>query len=187
VLGINFAESQAIAQTFVDNFGVTFPVVLDTQGSVYGQYRPGAGGCNSPFPLDFVVDREGIIRYWNCEYDPQALVEVIEDLLAGGTGVPEPAPVPAAERLRLVVAPNPFHPPTRLRFELAARGPALVAVHDAAGRLVRVLASGVRGAGPGELSWDGRDDDGRSLASGVYFIRLRVPGAEVSRKVNLVR
>jgi hypothetical protein len=174
-------------QTFVDNFGVTFPALIDPTGAVYNEYRPPQGACNSPFPLDFILDRDGIVRYWKCEYDPQAMVEVIEDLLAGGTAVPEPVLVPAAERLRLRVAPNPFHPSTQLRFELGSRGPALLAVHDAAGRRVRVLASGIQEAGPGRLLWDGRDDAGHPLASGVYFIRLRVPGAEVSQKVNLVR
>jgi len=186
-VGINFAETQQVAQTFVDNFGVTFRVLLDAQGGVFNQYRPGPGACTSPFPLDFILDRDGIIRYWKCEYDPTAMRAVLEELLAGGSGVPAVEPAPPATRLRLAAAPNPFHPFTRLRYELAAGGPADLAVHDAAGRCVRVLATGMAEAGRHQLLWDGRDGAGRPLGSGVYFVRLRMPGAEVSEKVSLVR
>ena len=101
--------------------------------------------------------------------------------------MPAVEPAPPAARLRLAAAPNPFHPFTRLRYELAAGGPADLAVHDAAGRLVRVLATGMAEAGRHQLLWDGRDGAGRPLGSGVYFVRLRMPGAEVSEKVSLVR
>ena len=66
-------------------------------------------------------------------------------------------------------------------------GPVRVAVFDARGRLVRTLAAGVRPQGPLDLAWDGTDDAGRGVASGLYFYRA-VAGAEsVVGKLVLVR
>ncbi len=180
------AETPQEAQTFVDNFGITFPVLLDTQGSVFNGYRPPAGACVSPFPLDFVIDRSGIIRYWKCEYDATAMIDVIETLLTGGIGVPE-ADSPPAYRLRLTAAPNPAQPFTRLSYSLDMRAPIRLSLHDAQGRLVRLLGSEVNEPGTHHVLWDGRDTTGRPLPAGVYFVRLRFPGGETSRKLSLVR
>lgn len=173
-------------QNFVTSFDVTFPVLLDLQGAVYNQYRTPQGACTSPFPLDFILDRDGIIRYWKCEYDPQAMVEVIAGLIAGGSGVPDLAVVPAAERVRLSAAPNPFHPLVRIRYALDTPGPATLAVHDAGGRLVRLLHRD-RDATAGDLLWDGRNDAGMPLPSGVYFLRLDAGVGQVTQKLSLIR
>jgi hypothetical protein len=52
---------------------------------------------------------------------------------------------------------------------------------------VRTLVDGVRGAGPHDAQWDGRDADGRALASGVYFYRLSTPGRSESKKMVLLK
>ncbi len=87
--------------------------------------------------------------------------------------------------------PNPANPGTVLSWSLAAPGNIDLAVFDMAGRRLRGLASGSRSAGPGQVFWDGRDDNGRSLSSGVYLARLVVDGAQErqveSTKVLLVR
>jgi hypothetical protein len=77
----------------------------------------------------------------------------------------------ADERAR--VAPNPFSARTTISFRLPARAPVSAAVWDVGGRLVRTLADGApRDAGEHRLAWDGRRDDGRPAAPGVYFARL---------------
>lgn len=75
-------------------------------------------------------------------------------------------------RRRLAVVPNPFNPSTMLRYALPAPARVSVLIVDARGRLVRSLTLGGRPAGDGTLSWDGRDEHGRALPSGVYLCRL---------------
>jgi hypothetical protein len=70
-------------------------------------------------------------------------------------------------------SPNPFSSSTQIRYELARPGHVSLRVYDLRGRAVRELFSGSREAGPGVVVWDGFDDQGRRLASGIYFIRLR--------------
>ncbi len=90
--------------------------------------------------------------------------------------------------LRLLdVAPNPFNPQTTIRFEVDRTGPIALTVHDLAGRRVRTLLDGVVPSGSHAAAWDGRGQDGRVLASGVYLVRLRGNGEAVVRRVVMVR
>jgi len=94
--------------------------------------------------------------------------------------------LPAAARL-LGNYPNPFNPHTAIRYELPADGPVSLELYAGRGQRVRVLVSGPQSAGRHEASWDGLDDGGRAVASGVYLCRLRA-GAEVRvQKMLLVR
>jgi hypothetical protein len=84
--------------------------------------------------------------------------------------------------------PNPFNPTTTLRFGVAQPGPVQLLIHDVRGRIVRTL---VRAAHlePGwrQVTWDGRDDRGRRVASGVYHARLEAAGLSFTRRLTLVK
>jgi Tol biopolymer transport system component len=69
--------------------------------------------------------------------------------------------------------PNPFNPETVIRYGLPVESAVVVEVFDVVGQRVKVLVSGVRSAGDHEVAWDGRDEAGGSVSSGVYFYRLR--------------
>lgn len=84
-------------------------------------------------------------------------------------------------------APNPFNPSTRLAFTLARAGRVSLKVFDERGRVVRTLVSGALSAGEHVETWDGRDDSGRSLASGVYFAELQTAEARELTKMTLVK
>ncbi len=104
-------------------------------------------------------------------------------ILLPGTGAP-----PALRAPQLAApAPNPFNPQTDLAFEIGDAGRARLAIHDAAGRLVRTLADEPLPAGRHVRAWDGRDDAGRRVSGGAYLVRLTVDGrAAPSRKVVLL-
>jgi photosystem II stability/assembly factor-like uncharacterized protein len=68
--------------------------------------------------------------------------------------------------------PNPFNPETGIRYELPHDSNVTLAVFDLNGRRVALLESGLKTAGQHFVRWDGRDDEGRRVASGVYFYRL---------------
>ena len=72
--------------------------------------------------------------------------------------------------------PNPAAPHTTLRFTLADPGPVRLQVFDVAGRRLRGLVAEPLSAGRHERIWDGRDDQGRRVAPGTYFVRLEAGG-----------
>ena len=82
---------------------------------------------------------------------------------------------------------NYFLHTSDVTFDLAKTGPVEVAIYDVRGQLVQKLASGTMNSGRHDLVWQGRDDAGRSVASGVYFCRLAADGAVQSRKMILAR
>lgn len=84
---------------------------------------------------------------------------------------------PSALRL-LPPMPNPFNPRTTIRFEVPDSGPVELVVHDVAGRRVRTLVAQHLEAGPHQRVWEGVDEAGAPVASGVYYLRL-VGGGEV--------
>ena len=83
--------------------------------------------------------------------------------------------------------PNPFNPTTTIRFVLPVREQVTLAIYDTNGRLVRTLVNEVEGYGAHEVAWDGRDDDGVAMGSGVYFYRLHVGKHTESKKMVLLK
>ena len=83
--------------------------------------------------------------------------------------------------------PNPFNPVTTVHFSLAEKGRVTVVVYDVDGRRVRVLVDEEREAGPHSLTWDGRNDAGQGLASGVYFVRYHAGTDSFWKKAALLR
>ncbi|MFH1844958.1 MAG: FlgD immunoglobulin-like domain containing protein [bacterium] len=83
--------------------------------------------------------------------------------------------------------PNPFNPSTT--FEFAAETPQRLrlVIYDASGRQVALLHDGMVNAGWQRVVWDGRGDDGRAVASGVYFARLQADTVTRIRKIVLAR
>ncbi len=95
--------------------------------------------------------------------------------------------LPAARTALLAVLPNPFNPRAEIRYILARAGRATVRVHDARGAVIRTLLAADLPAGAGAVVWDGRDDAGNPVASGVYVCRLATDGFTHTRRLTLVR
>ncbi|HEY3215667.1 MAG TPA: FlgD immunoglobulin-like domain containing protein [Candidatus Eisenbacteria bacterium] len=102
--------------------------------------------------------------------------------------VPTTLPIGAGSRVSLSAAqPNPFRRETRFSLTLPSAGDVELAVHDLAGRRIATLFRGRFEAGTRGFRWQGTDDGGQPVRGGVYFLRGRVAGVEVTRKVILLR
>jgi len=88
------------------------------------------------------------------------------------TGVEDPGAIVPREFALLQNAPNPFNPVTTIAYALPERADVSLKVYNMAGRVVRTLVDGAEGPGTHSVVWDGRDETGRSVASGVYFYRM---------------
>ena len=83
--------------------------------------------------------------------------------------------------------PNPFNASTAIRYQLAQAARVRLAVFDLLGRKVKVLLHQDRPAGAHAVTWDGTDESGRAVASGVYFYRLELDLSARSHKMILLR
>lgn len=93
-----------------------------------------------------------------------------------------------AAAVQLAAWPNPFNPRTRIRFNMEERGRVELAIYDSGGRLARELYPGtVLSAGEHEIVWDGRDNTGRALPSGVYLCKITAPTCTATTKLIMLK
>jgi predicted nucleotidyltransferase len=108
-----------------------------------------------------------------------------EEVLGTGAGVDE-LPIPTRFALRANV-PNPFNPATAIRFSLPRTEYVKLLIYDAVGRRVRILLDDERPAGLLEVLWDGLDDRGSEVASGVYICRMQAGPFTESKLLTVLR
>jgi hypothetical protein len=107
--------------------------------------------------------------------------------LGNTPGLPTAAgDVPAAHHLAQN-APNPFNPATRIRFALPEATHVKLTVYDVAGRRVKLLLDRQHEAGWVDVLWNGTNDQGRAVGSGVYFYKLEAGAFEARRKMVLLK
>jgi hypothetical protein len=95
--------------------------------------------------------------------------DVIETTEDAGTFVPT---VSALGQNR----PNPFNPVTTITYDVAAPGMVSIRVYDVSGQLVRTLVDEFTTTGRHDAVWDGRNNNGETVTTGVYFYRMTAPG-----------
>jgi hypothetical protein len=85
--------------------------------------------------------------------------------------------------------PNPFNPDTEIRFDLAGAGTRTIrlTVYNIMGQEIRELVHGTFASGSHRVRWDGQDNAGHSVGTGIYIYRLEGPGFVYSRRMVLVR
>jgi hypothetical protein len=118
-------------------------------------------------------------------FGPARIGEVEDYLVAvftptGNTSVPRPLHLDQN-------VPNPFNPNTVVSFYLPSKMAVTLAVYDLHGKLVRTLVDGEVDAGHHPVSWDGRSNEGRAVASGIYVARLNAGSVVQTVKMTLLR
>ena len=83
--------------------------------------------------------------------------------------------------------PNPFNNSTAINFYLPSSGDYQLLIYDILGRRVRVLADGFYNAGENTVIWDGTNDSGNNIASGIYFARLQGEESKASLKLFMLK
>lgn len=83
--------------------------------------------------------------------------------------------------------PNPFNPETQIRYDLPVPGHVKLAIYNILGQKVRILVDEIQDAGHKSVIWDGRDDGGRDVASGIYFYKIAMENFEKTKKMVLLK
>jgi hypothetical protein len=185
------------------------PVLLEAfEGHAHGDaieltWRTGGDRATGGFDLWRRDDRDPVLRrinpgpvqgngYTDRSARPgRTYTYQLREVVPGGPGVVlgettvRWADVPTATALWS--SPNPFNPMTTLHVELAREGPVVLEVFDPTGRLVRPLATTTFTAGRTTVVWDGRDERGNDLPSGLYYARLTAAGTMRIERLALVR
>ena len=83
--------------------------------------------------------------------------------------------------------PNPFNPVTKISFDLPVSSRVMLKIYDVRGIQIRTLVSGVMPFGSHTVTWNGTDDRGRAVSSGVYFYRIEAEGFAATHKMMLIK
>jgi len=156
------------------------------RGSSAG-FVPGPANLVATQPDTGYVDAAGTPSYYKlCAVDIHGNASGFSTLLPSGT-----VDVPGAALPRAVFlappAPNPAHGATTLRFGLPRAARIELTLYDQQGRRVRSLLAGTLPAGERTLTWDGRDESGRALPAGLYFVRLATEGCAFVSRLAVIR
>lgn len=84
-------------------------------------------------------------------------------------------------------SPNPFNPATKIETSLKKAGHVSVRIYSIDGRLVKTLVDESATAGRHEVLWDGRDNSGNAVRSGVYFVKTTSGGESAVFKLSLLK
>ena len=173
--------------------GVTMPLLLNASqmASDYGQ----------SYQTFAIIDHEGLIRFKTTSLIPieelrdevllvladippieEEVVEVVETAVETS----DQASVPQAFSLAQN-APNPFNSNTVIRFALPQPSQVELTIYNLLGQPVAVLVQGPSAAGTFSVRWDGRDQAGQAVTSGVYLYQLRAGDYTEVRKLLLLR
>ncbi|MCX6833851.1 MAG: T9SS type A sorting domain-containing protein [candidate division Zixibacteria bacterium] len=125
----------------------------------------------------------GIVSIEAATFDGRAVTEIISDVTGVGD---EPGNLPLEFALHANY-PNPFNPTTTIRYDLPEQADVRIAVYNVVGQVVRTLVNRPVSAGQYETVWDGRDDSGRQVSSGVYLYRMTAGDFTQSRKMLLLK
>lgn len=85
------------------------------------------------------------------------------------------------------IYPNPFNPSTTISYSLAKAGDVNIRIFNSRGQLVRNYQQGLQNAGNYNLIWNGQDDNGQNMSSGVYFFRMQAGDKVFSSKAVLLK
>lgn len=158
------------------------------------QFRPGsngAGSCNSDKlknPTGWFIFTVDSVSKDGWVYNPAANLETTDSIPVGGV-VPKTA---GQETLPNTVAlyenhPNPFNTETTIRYVVPISTEVKLIIYDASGRVVKVLVDALIEAGYYENSWDGKDETGQEVTSGIYFYQIQAGNHISTKKMILIK
>jgi hypothetical protein len=97
------------------------------------------------------------------------------------------APPKTVEPPSISVTPNPFSRSTVIEYEVRTRGPVRLEVYDCAGRLVATITNDAKTIGLHKMTWNGSDNRGYSVPSGIYFVHLQTGGCAITQRIVRIR
>ncbi len=153
-----------------DNAGQTWQEMMEGLRENYGHVKAIRVDPNDPRRIYAATYGFGVLRYYRT-----------------ATAVEEPgASAPNAFALHQNY-PNPFNPGTTIEFQTNQAGRVAIRIYDVHGRLVRALLDEHKPAGEFSVPWNGRDDAGQRVASGIYVYRLTAGNFTEAKKMVLLQ
>lgn len=114
---------------------------------------------------------------------------IVKTIINGDiTGFSETTVTPIPEAFELFQNfPNPFNPSTTIKYSVPNNGRVRIRIYNNLGQAVRLLVDEFNSIGERTVIWDGKDNDGRKVATGVYYYQLEMENSFSTKRMILVR
>ncbi|MFA7030009.1 MAG: FlgD immunoglobulin-like domain containing protein [Candidatus Cloacimonadaceae bacterium] len=148
---------------------------------------PTQGDGHTELTLSFGINNTGVDRSAALNFHSDTAQDTILVIIQSGDVPCSDELNPALSIPYLSCYPNPTKHTATLRYHLTEKCYASIDVYNLKGQMVRSLTDGIKAPGTFEVKWDGRDDQGIPVSSGVYIVRLKTPGRSISSKLLLLK
>ncbi len=141
------------------------------------------GNLDSSFALNDHIDEIVAIHYYsygNYKILPRSYNDII-----GHTDIESPQVVFDFSLNQNY--PNPFNPTTTIEYRIAKQGMYTLAVYNVLGQRIKILNSGMQTVGVHKITWDGKDNFGKQVSTGIYFYSLRGKKINLTKKMLLIK
>lgn len=188
VITINLGDSWSTINLLV--WGYSFLTLRDGTGAVWNAYKQ-----NNVIPLNYVIERNPqIVHGWMEGYNDGTIRQWVIECLVG---VEENVSLKVQESKSLKVYPNPFTQKTIIELripefkgsrvqEVVAPFTGAIGIYDLAGRLVREF-NRLTNQPFNQIVWDGKDNSGVDVPSGIYFCKLTAGEVKLTKKLTLLK
>ncbi len=171
-----------------DDGGNTWDILWDSCAQTGGDY----GDYNVPIEISLAAYAgQNIKLAWHADDPPSAdgmwNIAAIDNIVVSGQVSNDEQVVPVTVTALKGNFPNPFHPETTITYSVKASTPVVVEIYNVKGQKVKTLVNENKAAGNHEVTWNGRDESGRSVTSGVYFYRMSAGSYSATRKMALLK
>ncbi|HRY83024.1 MAG TPA: M1 family aminopeptidase [Candidatus Cloacimonadota bacterium] len=197
---VDYNDLEDYADLMVDTAKLTpswnnmLPMTYTFPGTVplyIAQMSPGSNG--NGLPVAYLYQTSGVIHlamfgiplyFMQPEGVRSMLEDLIDDILYPTAIDDEILPQPA---FRLSVYPNPFNPTATIAFSLPRASKVEIDIFNLRGQRVRSWRHETASKGEHKLSFDGKDQSGKALASGIYTVRIKAAGRVLSKRISLIK
>ncbi|MDQ7027959.1 MAG: FlgD immunoglobulin-like domain containing protein, partial [Anaerolineae bacterium] len=137
------------------------------------------------YQYSIVIDQQGIIQYYGRSNKTSEINSKIQELLTA-TSIDKESGIPIKFGLKNNY-PNPFNPQTNIPFSVDKAQEIKLTIYNISGQLVRTLVNARFAKGNFEAVWNGKDNQGQSVSSGIYFSRLQGEGTSSMKQLILLK
>ncbi len=182
------------ARSYVSTYGLErFKVGVSTTGTAPANFAIISGTNHVEAPVDWTEYTYSLASYAGQQIyvgiqciSNDAFIFGVDNVRANGGASDDPtAPVLSTQLYGNY--PNPFNPETTIRYSVKDASPVTIGVYNLKGQLVKTLVNDTKAAGNYNVVWNGTDNSGRAVSSGVYYYKMYAGKFSSTRKMILMK
>jgi hypothetical protein len=183
------------AKSYTAQYGLEkFKVGVSTTGTAPANFTIVSGGAAIEAPIEWTEYTYDLPTYSNTPIrigiqclSNDAFVFCVDDVTVRGSSANEDPIVPVVATELKNNFPNPFNPTTTIAYSVKEASPVTIEIYNVKGQLVKTLENSVKEAGDYSVVWSGKDNNGRSVSSGIYYYKMNAGKYSSTKKMIMMK